>query len=146
MKAGGKNGSHFCSCTARRVRANNLPGNVRRMSQVPFGAVKSLTRLSPFSAKPKRRPHFGGEGYSRGAKMDPVFAPVRGFNASYGHLRILCGSLRPPTYFGQTKGALSVVGRNTALRQNEAETKATRSFRSELLSFLLHSVEVLYCA
>ena len=51
--------------------------------------------------------------------MDPVFAPVRGFNASYGHLRILCGSLRPPTYFGQTKGALNVLRRNTALRQNE---------------------------
>ena len=72
------------------------------MSQVSFGAVKQLTRLSPFSAKPKRRPHFGGEGYSRGAKTDPVFAPVRGFNASYEHLRILYGSLRLPTYLGQT--------------------------------------------
>ena len=51
--------------------------------------------------------------------MDPVFAPVRGFNASYKHLRIFFGSLRPSTYFGQTKGALSVVRRNTALRQNE---------------------------
>jgi len=33
--------------------------------------------LSPFSAKPKRRLHFGGEGYNRGAKTDPVFAPLR---------------------------------------------------------------------
>ena len=64
--------------------------------------------------------------------MDPVFAPVRGFNASYGHLRILCGSLRPPAYFGQTKGALNVFWRYTALRQNEAETKATRSERGGL--------------
>ena len=62
--------------------------------------------------------------------MDPVFAPVRGFNASYGHLRILCGSLRPPAYFGQTKGARSVLRCNTALRQNEAKTKATRSERA----------------
>ena len=89
------------------------------MSQVSFGAVKQLTRLSPFSAKPKRRPHFGGEGYSRGAKTDPVFAPVRGFNASYERIFLLYISLRPPTYFGQTKGALNVLRRNTALRQNE---------------------------
>ena len=68
--------------------------------------------------------------------MDPVFAPVRGFNASYKHLRILFGSLRPPTYFGQTKGALNVFRRNTILRQNEAETKATRSERGGFRFYL----------
>ena len=34
--------------------------------------------------------------------MDPVFAPVRGFNASYKRIFLLCGSLRLPTYLGQT--------------------------------------------
>ena len=64
--------------------------------------------------------------------MDPVFAPVRAlslrmngfffFTVRFGH--------RP--YFGQTKGALNVLRRNTALRQNEVETKATRSERGGL--------------
>ena len=55
---------------------------------------------------------------------------VRGFNASYKHLRIFFGSLRPSTYFGQNRGALNVLRRNTALRQNEVETKAARSERA----------------
>ena len=45
------------------------------MSFAPFGAVKQLTTAIPVFGLPKRRPHFGGEGHSRGAKTDPVFAP-----------------------------------------------------------------------
>ena len=46
------------------------------MSLAPFGAVKQLTAAIPVFGLPKRRPHIGGEGYSRGTKTDPVFAPV----------------------------------------------------------------------
>ena len=47
------------------------------MSFAPFGAVKQLTAAIPVFGSPKRRPHIGGEGYSRGTKTDPVFVPVR---------------------------------------------------------------------
>ena len=59
-----------------------------------------------------------------------------GFNASYKRIFLLYGLLRHPTYFGQTKGALSVFWRNTVLRQNEAETKATRSEQGGLRFYL----------
>ena len=94
--------------------------------------MKQLTRLSPFSAKPKRRPHFGGEGYSRGAKTDPVFAPVRASTLRMNGFFFFTVHFGHRSYFGQTKGALSVFRRNTVLRQNEAETKATRSEKGGL--------------
>ena len=52
----------------------NVIGTLRS-SEAGRRGRRPLPRLSQFSAKPKRRPHFGGEGHSRGAKTDPVFAP-----------------------------------------------------------------------
>ena len=52
----------------------NVIGTLRS-SEAGRRGRRPLPRLSPFSAKPKRRPHFGGEGHSRGAKTDPIFAP-----------------------------------------------------------------------
>ena len=98
-----------CFCISQEVSGELLPPRFGVHTKNVIGTLRSseagrrgrrpLPRLSPFSAKPKRRPHFGGEGYSRGAKTDPVFAPVRGFNASYEQILFLYILLRPPVIF-----------------------------------------------
>ena len=68
----------FAECIRRTpsvgltVYAKNVSSTLRS-SEAGRRGRRPLPRLSPFSAKPKRRPHFGGEGHSRGAKTDPVF-------------------------------------------------------------------------
>ena len=59
----------------------NVIGTLRS-SEAGRRGRRPLPRLSPFSAKPKRRPHFGGEGYSRGAKTDPFSLRARQAGAS----------------------------------------------------------------
>ena len=70
----------FAECIRRNpsvgltVYAKNVSSTLRS-SEAGRRGRRPLPRLSPFSAKPKRRPHFGGEGYSRGQKRIP-FLPL----------------------------------------------------------------------
>ena len=75
----------FHEAPALRALVGASPKNVSsplRSSEAGRRGRRPLPRLSPFSAKPKRRPHFGGEGYSRGAKTDPFSLRARQAGAS----------------------------------------------------------------
>ena len=86
-----------------KICKSQCPKNVLsalRSSEITNAAI-------PVFGKAETPPALWRRGVQPRSKTDPVFdlCSVRGFNASYKHLRILFGSLRPPTYFGQTKGA-----------------------------------------
>ena len=72
-----------CFCISQEVSGELLPSRFGVHTKNVSSALRSgeagrrgrrpLPRLSPFSARPKRRPHYGGEGHSRGGKNGSRF-------------------------------------------------------------------------
>ena len=73
MKAGGKNGSHFCSCTSRGIASGQSAGQRPKNVSSPLRSGEITTAAVPVFGKAETPPALWRRGVQPRSKTDPVF-------------------------------------------------------------------------